>query len=135
MKQVISVAVQARKRWVIASIPNKFVDHFSFMGLYQTKYSYSYKLPQSNVHEMRWIALADIQKLICGVGINPFFWKNIYAQWLSFFSLQQDYELTPMDNLRIAIYRISSPIFQFFLGRWILRSFKLRLLRKEDNDQ
>jgi hypothetical protein len=59
--------------------------------------------------EEHTILLGNVQKILCGSNVNPKIWKMMYSDLLTYLGHNHSFQITPIENLRVSIYRSLNP--------------------------
>jgi hypothetical protein len=68
--------------------------------------------------------LGDVRRAMNGTSVNPIFWNAVWAPATTYMIDTEILDLTTVDRLRMAIYRLCAPI-AFTLQRRMRRPRKL----------
>jgi predicted GNAT family N-acyltransferase len=116
MFQFMALAiVQSKRRWVVICATEDMLKFYQKIGFVLTNLSYPHKKLNGKIH---YIMYADVARGMVGFGMGPIFWNII---WRDVCEYMIDFQLLvpdPLANMRVALYRMLSPIANFLARRY-----------------
>lgn len=109
IKYMVLIPAQGKKRWILGSATKKLLPLYMKIGFRPLELTYKHATLGNQEHVLMII---DVPQLISGVGISPVMWKKLYSDMKSYLVHQHDFQVTPLANLRMAIYELITPLFQ-----------------------
>jgi predicted GNAT family N-acyltransferase len=100
--------VQSDRPWVVISCLDHMVSFYEKIGFSQTGLRHTEPLWKSD--RVLNILIININELIVGRGVNPFYWNIMWRDVAQYMSSQSAIDPTGIDKIRLIAYRAFGPI-------------------------
>jgi predicted GNAT family N-acyltransferase len=109
IQQMVLIPAQANRRWILGSATPKLLPMYLRIGFVATDVKFSHVDLGNEEHV---VMLIDIPKLLCGQGVGPVLWNRLYSEMLIYLKDNHGFVMTPLDRLRVSIYKTLGLLFK-----------------------
>lgn len=108
IKQMVLAGVQSKRKYILGSCEASLAHLYERVGLQRTGIFYERTHPQKIRLE---VLLMDVSETLVGRGISFKWWRRLYRDLYDYVEDFKDFEVTPLDKLRVKLYSFMGQFF------------------------
>jgi len=110
MAHTFLTVIQSGRRYMVSSAAGSMINVYKKTGFDISDIEFKHGDLGDLTHRF---FIGDIHRIITGRGINPFIWNRVFSGFCDYLTSQEIFEVSPLVNLRFAIYRMLKPLIIF----------------------